>query len=141
MNTLFCLVHGEPASKAFSVKVQKNDTVDDLKKLIKREKHPRFEDIAADELNLWAVSVPVDDTTALKELALENNKDKGIQELHPVKKISKVFPDEPPDEHIHVIVVPPFITVEARIDTKLQQSTYSASYRHLCGYVCTYNKK
>ncbi|KAF9899028.1 hypothetical protein BX616_003347 [Lobosporangium transversale] len=34
-------------------------TVDGLKKHIKAEKTPRFDDVAADELTLWRVSHPV----------------------------------------------------------------------------------
>jgi hypothetical protein len=107
MITIFCLIHGEPATSAFPVKILESDTVGDLKKLIKSENIPRFDDIAAHELKLWSVSIPVDNTSVLENLVLENNKEKGVQELLPVKKISKIFPDEPAEEHIHIIVERP----------------------------------
>ncbi|KAF9078942.1 hypothetical protein BGX23_005644, partial [Mortierella sp. AD031] len=56
---LFCLVNGEASSNAFSIKIPSTDTVDDLKDLIKTKKAPRFDDVAADELTLWKVSIPV----------------------------------------------------------------------------------
>ncbi|KAF9314535.1 hypothetical protein BG003_004083 [Podila horticola] len=38
-----------------------SETVDGLKKEIKHQKAPGFDDIAADELTLWRVSIPVAD--------------------------------------------------------------------------------
>ncbi|KFH72875.1 hypothetical protein MVEG_00100 [Podila verticillata NRRL 6337] len=51
--TLLCLVDGEATSRAFSVDIDRTKSVDHLKKLIKSEKTPRFDDVAADELTLW----------------------------------------------------------------------------------------
>jgi hypothetical protein len=70
--SLFCIVEGEPQSKKFSVKPTQADTIDDLKDLIKTKKPPRFDDIAADELTLWRVSIPIvpankDNTIVLNE--------------------------------------------------------------------------
>ena len=104
--TLFCLVRGELAANAFSVKIPKTDTVADLKELIKEKKKNDFHDIDADKLKLWSVSIPADDANALKDLVLENNKDNGIQELHPWDDIVDVF-SAPAEEHIHVIVERP----------------------------------
>ena len=107
MVTLFHLVHGEPVENAFPVDIDKSKTVGVLKKLIKKEKAPDFDSVVADKLILWFVSIPVDDTTMLEELVLENNKKKGVQKLLPLRKISKVFPGKPADEHIHIIVERP----------------------------------
>jgi Crinkler effector protein N-terminal domain len=107
MFTLFCLVHGEPTTNAFPVKIARTDTVGDLKKLIKSEKENDFHNIDANKLRLWSVNIHVDNTSSLEELVLENNKDKGVQELLPVKRINRVFTDEPADEHIHVIIERP----------------------------------
>ncbi|KAG0334980.1 hypothetical protein BG000_007897 [Podila horticola] len=57
--TLLCLVDGE--ATPFSVRMPYSETVDGLKKEIKHQKAPRFDDIAADELTLWCVSIPVAD--------------------------------------------------------------------------------
>ncbi|KAI9241257.1 MAG: hypothetical protein BYD32DRAFT_458061 [Podila humilis] len=58
--TLLCLVDGEATSRAFSVDIDRTKSVDHLKKLIKLEKTPRFDDVAADELTLWRVSISDD---------------------------------------------------------------------------------
>ncbi|KAF9212485.1 hypothetical protein BGZ59_006689, partial [Podila verticillata] len=50
---LFCLVEGEATTKAFSINIPLNNTVDDLKNLIKTACSPQFDDIAADKLTLW----------------------------------------------------------------------------------------
>ncbi|KAG0342727.1 hypothetical protein BG000_002072 [Podila horticola] len=59
--SLFCLVDGEATSNAFSIKISSNDTVDDLKNLIKARKTNDFSDIDADKLTLWRVSIPITD--------------------------------------------------------------------------------
>ena len=111
MITLFCLVQDESITNVFSVKIPPTDTVDDLKELIKKKKAPEFDTIAADKLKLWKVNINIDNASAvLKDLVLENNEEKGVQELIPVKKIFKVFPEEPDEEHIHIIVERPSCT-------------------------------
>jgi hypothetical protein len=101
--TLFCLVHGESITNAFPVKIPQADTVGDLKELIKLKKAPEFDTIAADKLMLWKVNIPTDNATALKELVLENNKEKGIQELLPLDDIAEAIPT-PLKRHIHIII-------------------------------------
>ncbi|KAF9580429.1 hypothetical protein BGW38_002936, partial [Lunasporangiospora selenospora] len=44
--TLFCLVDRDTTVNGFSVDISSNKTVDDLKKLIKAEQAPRFDDVA-----------------------------------------------------------------------------------------------
>ncbi|KAF9921492.1 hypothetical protein BGZ67_000422, partial [Mortierella alpina] len=62
--TLFCLVDGEATSHAFPVKVCPDDTVGDLKELIKIKQAPAFDDITANNLTLWK--------NRYKELRLES---------------------------------------------------------------------
>jgi hypothetical protein len=105
--TLFCFVHGDdPTEHAFAVEVAETDTVSKLKELIKSKKSPKFDDIAADELMLWKVNIPSN------ELAMLDPKPDvqtlGVK-LSPLSKISKAFPDGVEDEHLHVIVVRPFV--------------------------------
>ena len=45
----------------FTVKVPKSDNVSILKSLIKKEKAPHLNHVAASDLNLWKVDVPIDD--------------------------------------------------------------------------------
>ncbi|KAG0049373.1 hypothetical protein BGZ90_007360, partial [Linnemannia elongata] len=56
--TLFCLVDGEATTNAFPVEIESTETISDLKKLIRTEKSPEFDDIAADKLTIWRVSIP-----------------------------------------------------------------------------------
>lgn len=51
---LNCLVLGTGC--VFLVKVAKSEMVGGLKKAIKKEKEPEFDDYAANHLNLWKVS-------------------------------------------------------------------------------------
>ena len=97
--TLLCLVKGNTTANAFPVDINKDQLVGHLKKAIKAEKHKTFHGVEADELKLWKVTIPDDHVDPLGNLTL-NDRD----ELLATKKISKYFPDSPPEEHIHVIV-------------------------------------
>ncbi|KAF9158104.1 hypothetical protein DFQ26_007967, partial [Actinomortierella ambigua] len=120
--TLFCIVDGE--TTAFSVKAPSNDTVDDLKKLIKAEKAPRFDGIAADELTLWRVSIPVLPKKDRKEIRLADVPSKEKEELDETEDIAVAFAPPkkrsvkslrkkstpfmaPPKKTIHIIVQRP----------------------------------
>jgi hypothetical protein len=103
MYTLFCVVEGESTSNAFPVEIEPTKSIGSLKDAIKTKKSPRFNDIAADKLKLYKVSIPVVATRREDEITLDpQSKSKG--ELSPVTRISKVFAEEPPEETIHIIV-------------------------------------
>ncbi|KAG0330642.1 hypothetical protein BG000_011618 [Podila horticola] len=104
--SLFCLVDGEALSNAFSIKIPSNDTVDDLKNLIKTKKAPRFDGVAADELTLWRVSIPDDDDNGDDDLPilLDSIPGKDRKRLKATTKLSKVFIGELPEDTIHVVV-------------------------------------
>ena len=97
--TLLCLVKGNTTANAFPVDIEKDQLVGHLRKVIKAEKAPEFDNFPADKLKLWKVTIPDDHVDPLGNLTL-NDRD----ELLATKKISKYFPDSPPEEHIHVIV-------------------------------------
>src|SRR5688572_12158534 len=97
--TLLCLVKGNKTSNAFAVDIDREKLVSHLKKVIKAEKQNDFAGIDADKLKLWKVTIPGDQDEQLKNLILEDS-----DELLAIRKISKYFPDSPPEEHIHVIV-------------------------------------
>ncbi|KAF9921611.1 hypothetical protein BGZ67_000357, partial [Mortierella alpina] len=103
--TLFCLVAGETTSHAFPVKVSFDDTVGDLKKLIKIEKAHDFNDIDANSLTLWKVSVPVSDDEEEAPFRLDALSEK--KKLNPRNDISAVFGDEPPKKSDLVVVQRP----------------------------------
>ncbi|KAF9084950.1 hypothetical protein BGX29_002255, partial [Mortierella sp. GBA35] len=93
--TLFCLVDGEAATNAFRVEIESTKTIGDLKKPIKVEKAPRFDDVAADDLSLWRVSIPDDDNDD-EILVVLDVKDKDKKKLKATRELSEVFPDKPP---------------------------------------------
>ncbi|KAF9114427.1 hypothetical protein BGX30_006619, partial [Mortierella sp. GBA39] len=114
---LFCLVDGEATSNAFSVKIHSSDTVDDLKKLIKTEKVPEFDDIATDKLTLWSVSIPDDDNDDEIPILLDNVTAKDKKKLRATRELSEVFSERPPKSTIHIIVQRP-PPGDLRIDIK-----------------------
>ncbi|KAK3836304.1 MAG: hypothetical protein J3R72DRAFT_477166 [Linnemannia gamsii] len=119
---LFCLVDGGTLFNAFPVEIESSKTIGDLKDLIKTKKAPRFEDIAADELTLWRVSIPINDDNNDLPVLLGNVPDKDRKNLSPVTRLSKVFPEDLPDETIHIIVqrLPPVHSpVPAHVSTPL----------------------
>ncbi|KAF8954098.1 hypothetical protein BGZ46_003021, partial [Entomortierella lignicola] len=97
---LFCILDGD--SSAFEVKLDADDSIAALKKAIKKEKEPRFDDIAADELVLFHVAV------------LDEGKHVNLSKVEvptPLiigsAEISEVFGTAPAKKTIHVIVQRP----------------------------------
>lgn len=88
----------------FPVDIDKSRNVGARKKLINREKQKDFRDIDADKLTLRGVNIPNDEDETLQTLVLKDDTIRSIWKLRPILNISKVLPDEPIDEHIHVIV-------------------------------------
>ena len=97
--TLLCLVKGNTTASAFPVDINKDQLVGHLKKVIKAEKQNDFAGVDADRLKLWKVTIPGDQDDQLRNLILQDS-----DELLAIRKISKYFPDSPPEEHIHIIV-------------------------------------
>ena len=121
--TLSCLVVSEnPYENAFPVDINTNKvkTVGHLKDAIKEKLHPKFENVTANDIKLWKVDISLEKEN--KKLELVNTKInvnikeelEGI-ELKPLSKISKHFPYQPADEHIHIIVQRPTKTKEVHI--------------------------
>ncbi|KAF9080350.1 hypothetical protein BGX23_002284 [Mortierella sp. AD031] len=100
--TLFCLVDGESTSNAFSVEIDSTKTVDGLKKLIKADQSPIFDDITANSLTLWRVSIPVVSANKHKPIVLSEVE--SSTELDPTDDVSDVFPKTPPKKTIHIII-------------------------------------
>ncbi|KAG0349895.1 hypothetical protein BG005_010571 [Podila minutissima] len=95
--SLFCLVDGEAMSNAFSIKIPSSDTVDDLKDQIKTKKAPEFDDIAADKLALWRVSIKDDSDDDIPS-ELDSVPEK--RRLKVTTKLSKAFETELPEDTI-----------------------------------------
>ncbi|KAG0196539.1 hypothetical protein BGX28_010002 [Mortierella sp. GBA30] len=114
---LICLVNGQPLSNAFSVKIEPSSIVDELKDAIKAKQTPAFDDITANELTLWRVLIPIaeDDDDEIPILLDNVNRDK--KKLGPATRLAKLFPEDVPEETIHVIVQRP-PPGDLRIDIK-----------------------
>ncbi|KAF9178381.1 hypothetical protein BGZ51_007824 [Haplosporangium sp. Z 767] len=103
--TLFCLVDGEPTSRAFPLSAPLSQTIGGLKKLIKTENAVEFKDVDANDLTLWQVSIPVDPAKKYDVVSLDTVDPK--QELMPTDDLSDVFVEKPPKKSIHIVVQRP----------------------------------
>ena len=100
--TLLCLVKGNTLANAFPVHIDGNSLVGDLKKVIKAEKAPEFDNFAADRLKLWNVKIPNDRNDLLSNLSLDDK-----DELLATRDIGDYWTEKPLKKHIHVLVEPP----------------------------------
>ncbi|KAH7055035.1 hypothetical protein BKA57DRAFT_489829 [Linnemannia elongata] len=131
--SLFCLVDGE--ATPFSVEVDRTKTIDHLKDLIKAKKTPEFDDIAADKLTLWRVSISddmlihrhvsiPDDNDNEQPILLDNWSEK--KKLKATAKVSKVFEAELLEDTIHIIVGRPL-----RVNTPVPARALTQHTGHL----------
>ncbi|KAG0195906.1 hypothetical protein BGX28_000397, partial [Mortierella sp. GBA30] len=101
--TLFCLVDGGSTSQAFSVEIDREKTVDHLKKLIKTEKTNVFSDVDADQLTLWRVSIPDEHQGSV--ITIDALEDKT--ELNKPRALLSMVFDKPPDDNTYILVQRP----------------------------------
>jgi hypothetical protein len=97
--SLNCLVFGDEEDKVFTVEVEKTKNVSILKKLIKEEKAPHLDHVAASDLDLWMVD--------LGPGPVRVNLDNYPKLSPPRKKLSLVFDDTVDDQRLHIIVKAP----------------------------------
>jgi hypothetical protein len=103
---LNCFVHGDDPSHIFAVDIDGNKKVSALKELIKDKKMHTFQHVDADTLNVFQVSLPIDDDVDA-ELRRFRPEDEGDHRLSNAAKRLKEFFRDPKDEYVHVIVVHP----------------------------------
>ncbi|KAG0195903.1 hypothetical protein BGX33_002388, partial [Mortierella sp. NVP41] len=100
---LFCLVDGEPQSKAFPLTISSTETVGQLRNTIHLSKPIWFKDLEAEDLTLWRVSIPDDNlSSAITADALDDKTELN----NPRTRLSKLFP-ESPDDNTYIIVQRP----------------------------------
>ena len=92
---LFCSIKDN--STPFSVTIGVNETIDDLKELIKNKNAPDLNDINPVKLKLWRAEIPDDQEIDFSSLAPED-------ELKPTRRINRYWEATPPEEHVHVLV-------------------------------------
>jgi hypothetical protein len=103
---LCCVVEGE--STTFRVKIDPSEveTIGELKGVIKEEKKPEFDDIAAYRLTLWQVSIPIpNDIEDRIPIVLDRIIDKTL--LSEEKDISEFFEATPLKKTIHIVIQRP----------------------------------
>ncbi|EKM75545.1 hypothetical protein AGABI1DRAFT_109310 [Agaricus bisporus var. burnettii JB137-S8] len=103
--SLFCYVRGESHKNVFLVKIEDGDTVDGLRKAIKTEKSPSFNDIDASSLFLWKVSLPYSQN--IKEDVERHLV--GKKPLDPVDDISDLFPLPLEKRTVYVVIDRPAV--------------------------------
>ena len=97
--SLFCLIFGEKDEKAFLVRVNRGNTVDKLKRLIKAENSVDFRDVDASCLMLWKWNQP-GDAGRVNAVGLDSS-----NVLNPMTKMTSVFEDDSPQQDcIHIII-------------------------------------
>ncbi|KAG0330809.1 hypothetical protein BG004_001975 [Podila humilis] len=140
--TLLCLVDGVPASRMFEIEVSKTQhtrTAAHLKHLIKAKQALSFDDITADQLTLWHVSIPVvvpassSNPIRLSEIPVKT-------ELKLTDDISDVLKETPPSpkKKINIIIQRPTPATpvikrnvpDARVGSELAFILQAASRQH-----------
>jgi hypothetical protein len=97
-----CWILGDDYMHVFVVEISRNEIVHDLKTAIKVEKHPFLNDIDANTLILYKVSIQCTPQLAEHVAALELN-----EKLLPWVELSEVFANGLLPKHVHVVVETP----------------------------------
>ena len=111
---LWCWVYRDDVNSLFPVNIPKNNTVGDLKDIIRDKGFIRFRDVEAQMLSLYKVSLADDEDL---EQALEGLTLGPHGRLRPMEPLSLVFPTPPPERHVHIVVTTP--TGESRRRSQL----------------------
>jgi Crinkler effector protein N-terminal domain len=100
---LNCLVLGDDSDRVFSVEIDNNKNVSMLREAIKDKTKPAFDSTAANRLDLWKVSIKIDDN--LPEKLSGRPREKA---LHPTEILSDLFPNGTPAVNtLHIVVDAP----------------------------------
>jgi hypothetical protein len=102
--SLNCYLLGDDPNRMFTVKVPETDNVSILKKLIKEEKAPHLNHVAASDLDIWKVDLPI--SNFQKNLGKINLVDNNS--LSPLDELSQVFL-APLSRHVHVVIKRPSV--------------------------------
>jgi hypothetical protein len=102
--TLQCWVQGDDSDRVFPVEIEPTKTVGTLKEVIKDKKQHSFQNVDADALDLWNVSIPLDDSL---DERLNNLELAGRGILRGFRKLSTVFSGKELDDYLTIVVKPP----------------------------------
>jgi hypothetical protein len=104
MLKLICCVRGDDFLDTFAVNINEDNNVCELKNAIKERKRLIFDDIPADSLRLWKVSVPInrDLKNGVKALNLLED-----DMLVPHEILSEIFMSDLERKNVHIIIRKP----------------------------------
>ena len=102
---LNCWVLGEDFTRIFHVEIDCRKDVGGLREAIKEKMKPAFDHITANSLEVWNVSIPIDENTNLQA---EVNRLRLLDKkpLWPLKGLHRIFKDLDQDS-LHVVVKAP----------------------------------
>ena len=115
---LYCLVLGDSIRNAFLVEVSRDLSISNLRKIIRNETEPRFNDISSNALKMWKVNISMNDKKPSTEICAEDEGIKNLlideNELLPPQSVGnyflhdeEVFSSQPPNNHDIRIVIQP----------------------------------
>ena len=120
---LLCFISGDDyPSEVFPIKIASTDSVYTMKKAIKEKNNISLQHVGASALKLWRVSIPVDHGSKEYVRKVKFNDEEA---LSPVEELSRVFLDQPEDEHLHIIVRCPLLNSECVYFVPLHNSKCS----------------
>ena len=107
MLSLVCYLLGDNVKRYFIVKIEETETVSILKDLIKEKKAPHLDHLAASDLDVWKVNLPISNLKqSLGKIELDD--DSSLSQSH---KLSQVFstPLVSELEHVHIVIKSPSV--------------------------------
>jgi hypothetical protein len=105
MLSLTCYLLGDDINRYFIVEIEETESVSILKDLIKEKKAHHLDHVAASDLDIWKVDLPI---TLLKKSLDELSKLDDNNSLLPDVELSEVF-GAPAHKHVHVIIKLPSV--------------------------------
>jgi hypothetical protein len=105
---LNCWVLGEDSTRIFPVEIDRGKNVGGLKEAVKEKMKPAFDHITANSLDVWNVSIPMDEDANL-EAQVMNLRLHEKKPLWALKGLLKIFSDLD-KETLHVVVKAPPIS-------------------------------
>jgi hypothetical protein len=115
MYKIFYFLGGLDVDVLSSVKIDKTETVDDLKKKIKDENSVALAGVDAGSLNLYPTSIPTDNPNYMEQVNNEFKRLSKLKPLVPTIELEMVFPDPPASPEIHILVAfPPGESIDSR---------------------------
>ena len=107
MLSLTCYLLGDNVKQYFIVEIEESETVSILKDLIKEKKAPHLDHLAASDLDVWKVNLPISNLKqSLGKIELDD--DSSLSQSH---KLSQVFstPLVSELEHVHIVIKSPSV--------------------------------